>query len=183
LLSVLTAWLAPFLVFTAEEAWEQRPNDFPWDNDVQTVHQRNYPDLPAQWLNAGSAAEWERLRTIRRVVTGAIEVERAEKRIGSSLEAHPIVYINNKDDFALSQKIDWAELAITSQCDLKQGSSQGFTLADVEGVSVVVNKAAGQKCARSWKILPEVGSDKQFPELTLRDADAVRYYQTLEKAA
>jgi isoleucyl-tRNA synthetase len=183
LLSTLTVWLAPFLVFTAEEAWEQRPADFPWDNDMETVHLRTYPVLPAQWLNVGLAAEWERLRTIRRVVTGAIEVERAEKRIGSSLEAHPIVYINNKEDFALSQKIDWAELAITSQCDLKQGAAQGFTLADVPDVIVVVKKAEGQKCARSWKISAEVGSDKQFPELSPRDADAVRYYQTLEKAA
>ncbi len=176
LLGALTIWLAPFIPFTAEEAWQAYPvKDFL--GDFATVHLRQYPSYPAQWLNETLATQWQRLRDIRRVVTGAIEVERAEKRLGSSLEAHPTLYLNDAKDWDLSQKIDWAELAITSQFTLAKGTAQGFTVSDVEGVVVTIAKAAGQKCARSWKILPEVGSDKAYPELSPRDAEAVRYYQ------
>lgn len=183
LLGALTIWLAPFVPFTADEAWQARPvKDFLGDH--KTVHLRTYPEFPVAWHNDALAAEWERIRDIRRVVTGAIEIERAEKRIGSSLEAHPQLYIADENDWQAASMLDWAELAITSQCTLHRGAAQGFALDDVQGIVVKVEKAAGKKCARSWKILPDVGSDLQYPELSARDAEAVRYYETLkEKAA
>jgi isoleucyl-tRNA synthetase len=185
LLNALTVWLAPFVPYTAEETWGFRPADFKWDNELQTVHQRLYPELPKIWNNGALADQWSRIRDIRRVVTGAIEVERAEKRIGSSLEAYPTLYLNDATDQKLSATIDWAELAITSQFAVEKAAAPtgAFTLGDVKEVAVVVGKAEGQKCQRSWKILPDVGLDADFPTLSPRDADAVRYYRQKEKAA
>lgn len=185
LLDNLVVWLAAFIPFTAEETWQRKGADILPQHNVKSVHLRTYQTLPQQWQNDVLAAQWNTLRDVRRVVTGAIEIERAQKTIGSSLEAHPHVYIADQDLFALCQTLDWAELAITSQCTLHNATAPtgAFALSDVAGVGVVVQKAEGQKCQRSWKILPEVGQDKDYPDLSLRDADAVRYELKNKKAA
>lgn len=78
-----------------------------------------------------------------------------------------------------------AELCITSQASVTIGDApaNSFKDAKIEGVAVVFQKAQGQKCTRSWKILPDVGTDKDYPDLTPRDAAAVRWYETKKKAA
>jgi isoleucyl-tRNA synthetase len=166
----LTAWFAPILCFTAEEVWLTR---FP--SDEGTVHTRLFPDVPAEWRDAALAAKWEKVRELRRVVTGALEVERREKRIGASLEAAPDVYVTNAELKAAMTGVDLAEISITSGAALIDGEGPvgAFRLDEVPGVAVVSKPAQGRKCARSWKILPEVGSVPGFPDLTPRDAAAV----------
>ena len=169
----LTRWLAPVLVFTTEEVWQSR---FGADDD--SVHLQTFMTPDANWTDAALAAKWDKIRTIRRVVTGALEIERREKRIGSSLEAAPIVYI---DDAALQDVIagqNMADICITSQIDIRHDTppADAFRLDDVSGVGVVPGLAQGQKCQRSWKILPEVGSVDGYPELSPRDAAAVAEY-------
>jgi isoleucyl-tRNA synthetase len=185
LLGALTVWLAPFIPFTAEESWQAYPlKDFL--GTYKTVHQRVYPTFPLSWRDDTLAQEWLRLRQIRSVITGAIEVERAEKTLGSSLEAHPHVYLQESHDWALAKNVDWAELAITSNCTIHYGAvpqESFFSLDEIKNVTVIVHKAEGQKCARSWKILPDVGQDPQFPDISLRDADVVRYYQSVKGIA
>jgi len=119
------------------------------------------------------------------VVTGALELERAGKGIGSSLEAAPIVYVADPDLFALAVGVDLAELWITSAATLVEceGPSSAFRLDDVPGVAVEPRRAEGRKCARSWKISPAVGSDPQFPDVTPRDAQALREWDAMRKAA
>lgn len=169
----LTTWLAPFIPFTMEETWGARPAGVLTEAKEKSVHQRVYPTLPEVFKNKDVSNDWERIREIRSVITGAIEVERAEKRIRSSLEAHPTLYLKDAE-FA---DIDWAEIAITSQLTVSTDTppSDAFTLDDVKNVAVVVNKAEGQKCERSWKILLDVGSNPDYPTLSARDADAVSY--------
>jgi isoleucyl-tRNA synthetase len=118
------------------------------------------------------------VRTIRRVVTGALEVERREGRIGSSLEAAPKVYVADAELRQALRGVDLAEIAITSGIELqsREAPQGAFRLAEVPGVAVVFERAKGTKCARSWKILPGVGSDPEFPELSPRDAAAVRQF-------
>ena len=169
----LTRWLAPVLVFTTEEVWQSR---FGADDD--SVHLQTFMTPDANWTDAALAAKWDKIRTIRRVVTGALEIERREKRIGSSLEAAPIVYI---DDAPLQDVIagqNMADICITSQIDIRHDTppADAFRLDDVSGVGVVPGLAQGQKCQRSWKILPEVGSVDGYPELSPRDAAAVAEY-------
>jgi isoleucyl-tRNA synthetase len=173
LFETLTVWLAPMLCFTMEEAWLNR---FP--SDAGSVHLRQFPDISNAWRDEAITSKWRRLRELRRVVTGALELERKEGRIGSSLEAAPKVYVADSDLRAALQGIDLAEIAITSGAELLpgEGPSQAFRLDDLQGVAVVFERAKGTKCARSWKILEEVGSDPEFPELSLRDAEAVRQF-------
>ncbi len=172
-------WLAPMLCFTAEEAWLAR------DANARSVHLEPFPRVPSSWRDEALAEKWRKLRNVRRVVTGALELERAAKRIGSSLEAHPLVYIADPDLFAAAVDTDLAELCITSGAALVEGEgpAEAFRLPDVPGVAVVPQLAQGKKCARSWKISPSVGLDPQFPEVTPRDAQALREWETMRKAA
>jgi isoleucyl-tRNA synthetase len=173
-------WLAPMLPFTAEEAWLAR-----YPSADGSVHLELFPQLPAQWRDDALAEKWRKVRNVRRVITGAIEIERAQKRIGSSLEAAPVVYVADRDLFAALLDIDLAEVAITSDATLVEGDGPpgAFRLDEVKGVAVEVRLAQGRKCARSWKILPSVGSDPAYPDVSPRDARALREWEAMRKAA
>jgi isoleucyl-tRNA synthetase len=171
LFNALTAWLAPILVFTMEECWLERH-----PGETESVHLRLFPEIPAEWLDEDLANKWQLIRAVRRSVTGALEIERREKRIGSSLEAAPTVYVADARYIVALEGQDLAEIAITSDITIKQneGPAEAFRLDDVPGVSVVPGLAEGKRCARSWKVLPEVGTDPEYPDVTLRDAQALR---------
>jgi isoleucyl-tRNA synthetase len=166
----VTLWLAPILVFTAEESWLSR---YP---DAESVHLETFPEIPVAWQDEALAARWSTIRKVRRVVTGALEIERAQKRIGSSLEAAPHVYIADKDLADLVRSVDFADICITSAITIIDGEApaDAFRLDDVHGVAVVSARAEGQKCARSWRYSTEVGTDKDYPDVTPRDAAALR---------
>jgi isoleucyl-tRNA synthetase len=174
LCDALLKWLAPILPFTCEEAWLLfRPQG------EASVHLAGFPDGLGVWLDEALAEKWRKVRTVRRVITGALEIERAAKRIGSSLEAAPVVYVADPELRAALAGVDLAEVAITSAASLREGEglAEAFRLDDVAGVAVVVERAQGRKCARSWKILPTVGSDPAFPEVSPRDAQALREWE------
>jgi len=175
----IVTWLAPILSFTAEEAWLAR---YP---DAASVHLETFPNVLAGWRNDALAEKWRKLRNLRRVVTGALELERAAKRIGSSLEAAPIIYVADADLFGIAADADLAELCITSDAMLIEGEGPetAFRLDDVASVAVEPRLAQGRKCARSWKISPAVGSDPQYPDVTPRDAQALREWDAMRKAA
>ena len=180
LFSALTAWLAPMLAFTMEEAWLNR---FPSETD--SVHLRQFPKIPDSWRDEVLSEKWRKVRLVRRVITGALEIKRKEARIGSSLEAAPEVYIADSDLQDALAGVDLAEIAITSGASLMSGAGPegAFRLDDVPGVAVVFARAQGKKCARCWKILEEVGADPEFPELSPRDAQAVRQFDARQPLA
>ena len=169
LFNSLTAWLAPVLVFTAEEAWLTRH-----PSEEGSVHLRRFPEIPAAWHDPALGARWERIRRVRRVITGALEVERQDKRIGSSLEAAPKVFVT-AEDAAVLAGLDLAELAITSGVELRTGDAPAaaFRMDDIAGVGVLPVRAGGRKCARCWRVLAEVGTDPAAPDLCRRCVDAV----------
>jgi isoleucyl-tRNA synthetase len=173
-------WLAPMLCFTAEESWLSR-----YGADAKSVHLEVFPEVPAAWRDDKLAEKWRKVRIVRGVVTGALEIERAQKRIGSSLEAHPIVHVSNEELFEAVADVDLAEVCITSAATLVKGEGpvDAFRLADVAGVAVVPNLAEGKKCARSWKILTTIGADPEYPDVSPRDAKALREWETMRKAA
>jgi isoleucyl-tRNA synthetase len=169
-------WLAPVLSFTTEEAWRMyRPDAEP------SVHLTLFPEGFDAFRDEKLAAKWEIIRNVRRVVTGALEVERAAKNIGSSLEASPLVYVSDKTIFNTLFDIDLAEVFITSNAMAtnEDAPAGAFRLNDVPGVAVVVEKAVGIKCARSWKISGDVGSDPDYPDVSPRDAKALREWKAL----
>ena len=166
----IVTWLAPILCFTMEESWTTR---FPGEGE--SVHLQLFPEMPSGWANEALIAKWARLRDLRRVVTGALEIERANKTIGASLEAGPTLYLEHADDAALFEGLDLAEIAITSAAIVRLGAAPegAFRAADVAGAGVSFAKASGEKCGRCWMILPEVGSIPQHSQLCRRCAGVV----------
>jgi len=169
LFDCLTAWLAPFACFTAEEAWLSRN-----PGDTESVHLRLFPEIPEAWRDESLAEKWDVVRRLRRVVTGALEIERAAKRIGSGLQAHVRIFAPQSYQEA-TEGLDLAELCITSGAEFVDGAApaDAFTLAEVSDVAVVVGPATGEKCERCWQVLEEVGSRTDHPTLCHRCADAV----------
>jgi isoleucyl-tRNA synthetase len=175
-----TLWLAPLLCFTAEEAWLAR-----YPSHEASVHLQTFPNFPSDWRDDALAEKWAKVRRVRSVVTGALEIARAQKKIGSSLEAAPRVYIAEADLRNALTRVDLAEVAITSNIEIIDGPppAGAFTLPDVQGVGVEVSLAEGRKCARSWRITKDVGLDPAYPELSARDAAAVREFDARKDAA
>ena len=173
LFDCLTAWLAPFICFTAEEAWLARhPDD-------ESVHLRVFPALPAEWQDDALAERMERTRAVRRVVTKALEQARAAKTIGSSLEAAPAVFVHERYRDALAyEDDDCATLFITSDAVIRPWNEAPEddsleTLPEVPEVGVLFAPAEHAKCARCWRLLPEVGGNERHPELCRRCVGAV----------
>jgi isoleucyl-tRNA synthetase len=180
LFDCLVRWLAPMLPFTCEEAWAER------HGETSSVHLTLFPDVPAAWRDRALEARWEKVRALRRVVTGALEEARNRKEIGSSLEAAPVLYVSNADLVAALEDVDMAEVSITSGFavrPLNEAPEHAFRLQPDGDAAVLVERAKGRKCARSWKISPEVGSDPDYPDVTPRDAAALREYDTARQAA
>ena len=119
------------LPFTMEEAWLDR------HPDAQSVHLEQFPQIPADWKDEALAEKWRKVRQVRRVVTGALEIERAKKVIGSSLEAAPVVHITDPELRAALDGLDLAEIAITSEIAVSagRGAAGAFALDDVRGVA------------------------------------------------
>ncbi|MCU9837619.1 isoleucine--tRNA ligase [Ruegeria sp. WL0004] len=150
----LTTWLAPVLVFTMEEVWLER-----YPGEDSSVHLVDFPDTPANWRDAELEARVARIRRVRRVVTSALEIQRRDKVIGSSLEAAPVVHVEDAGLRELLAGLDMDDLCITSGLTVTgdPAPAEAFRLPEVEGVGVVFETAEGEKCQRCWKILPDVG--------------------------
>jgi isoleucyl-tRNA synthetase len=165
----LTTWLAPILVFTTEDVWLSR---FP--GEESSVHLEDMPETPVAWLDAALAAKWAAVRQVRRAVTAALEVQRTAKVIGASLEAAPVVHVEDEGTLAALRSVDFADICITSALTLTAdpAPAEAFRLPEVPGAGVVFELAEGQKCRRCWKILPDVGSHKH-PHTCARCNDAL----------
>ncbi len=150
----LTLWLAPILSFTMEEVWLERSTV-----ESASVHLLDFPQTPDDWLDESLAANWSKVRSVRKVVTSALEIQRRDKVIGSSLEASPTVFVESLEDKKLLECIDFHDICITSSITLKLGKApeHAFRVPEIEGVAVLFDRAKGQKCRRCWKILPDVG--------------------------
>jgi isoleucyl-tRNA synthetase len=165
----LTIWLSPLIPFTMEEAWTTR---FP---DAGSNCLRVFPATPAEWRNEAEAERWMKVQAVTSVVTGALEIERREKRLGAALEAAPCVHIENAELVAAFEGLDAAEVFRTSAAALapEAGPGAAFRLPEQPGVAVAPTRAEGAKCARCWRVLPEVTAPKLLCE---RCDDAVAHW-------
>ena len=153
----LCAWLAPCLVFTAEEAWMAR------FGAETSVHLEDFPPIPPVWQDPALAEHWARIRERRRVGTAALEAMRQDGRIGASIQAEARLGFAPGEDPLLGAE-EWAEVLIVARAAVAVG--EGLAACAVE-------VAEGEKCARCWRVLPETGSNACHPGLCLRCADAV----------
>jgi isoleucyl-tRNA synthetase len=166
----LVRWLAPVICFTAEEAWLARHGDTP----ERSVHLELFAEVPAGWRDNALGKRWTAFRDVRRVVTGALELERGAKRLGSGLQAAVELFVSEKLADRL-RDVDLAELCITSAGTVRRGPVPGdaFTLPDVADVEVRISAAPGERCERCWRVLPEVGRVSAHPDLCERCAAVV----------
>ncbi len=178
LLDRILKWLAPIAVFTTEEAWLARH-----PSADGSVHLQTFAGRQSAWENASLAEKWEKIRTVRRAVTGALEVERREKRIGASLEARPTIHIADAGLLNLCASLDMAELTITSDVVLAPGAgpADAFRLDDAPGVAVTPSRSDARKCARCWRYVEDVGTRKDHPDACVRCADAVDGREALQR--
>jgi len=172
----LTAWLSPLTPFTMEEAWGTR---FP---EGGSNCARVIPETPAVWRNEAEAARWAKVGRVVSVVNEALEQSRRAKKIGGALEAWPHVRLADEAlleafvglDPAEVFRTSGAELAATGQLDAAIGD--GYASPDEPAVVVIAGLADYPKCARSWRRVPDVGSDPTYPDVSARDAEAVRWW-------
>jgi isoleucyl-tRNA synthetase len=166
----LVRWLAPVTCFTAEEAWLARHGDTPG----RSVHLELFPEVPSAWLDPALGERWAVLRDVRRVVTGALELERGAKRLGSSLQAAVEVFVPERL-VALLRGVDLAELCITSAGTIRPGPipEGAFILPELPDIGVRVSPASGNRCERCWRVLPEVGQVPGHADLCRRCAVVV----------
>jgi isoleucyl-tRNA synthetase len=153
----LATWLAPVLCFTAEEAWTAR------FGEAESVHLQTFPDMPESWRDEALAAKWAQIRAIRRRITVPLEEARRANAIGASLQAAVTLPLT-PDEAELLDEAGWAEISIVSQLAIADAGEPG---------EATISQAAGEKCARCWRVLREVGADARHPALCLRCADAV----------
>jgi isoleucyl-tRNA synthetase len=169
----LLIWLAPILPLTTEEAMQTL------NNGGSNVLRRMYGlKTLFQGIHGTPDTALKDLAMVREVlghVNEALEVERQNKVIGSALEANVIVQLNDEYRRAF-EGFDPAEIFRTSQASISR-----FLSHETNTIRITVRKAEGQRCARSWKILPDVGSDPRYPELSSRDADAVAYWDAIHQ--
>jgi isoleucyl-tRNA synthetase len=179
LFGAVVAWLAPMLPFTMEETFLNR------QGGEGSIHLELFPTLPDAWRNEALIEKWRKVRQVRRAVTGALELERAAKRIGSSLEAAPVVHVADAELIAALDGVDLAEVAITSGIAIVagEGPAEAIRVPEAPGVAVVPARAEGVKCARSWRITEDVGSDPAYPDVSARDAAALREWDARRTAA
>ena len=141
----LVRWLAPTLSFTCEEAWKARGN-------TSSIHLEDFLTAKEKFQNIKISKKWTTVKNIRKVITGAIEKKRAEKIIGSSLEAHIKLYLSEKIKKEIDD-INFDEIAITSSFEILEinNLSSYFSIDDIEEIEVDVKKINGYKCGRCWK--------------------------------
>ncbi|MEG1874525.1 MAG: isoleucine--tRNA ligase [Angelakisella sp.] len=170
-LRALTLLLAPILSFTAEEIWQYIPKDSAYNN--KSVVLNDMPAVTVGLVDAAFMAKWSTLHAVRDDVNKALELARAAKTIGKSLEATVTLYCSGDTYRCVkAMEADLPMLFIVSQvtlCDNGTGEIPGET----EGVSVTVRVASGKKCERCWMFSETVGKNAVHPTLCSRCAEVL----------
>lgn len=175
LFDCLAKWLAPMLPFLAEEVWLAA---YP---QVASVHLEEFETLPEEWRATELATKWNAVMNCRSLVNLALERERKEGTIGSSLDARPLVFVSDPSLREMLEGVGFADVCVTSGVVFLdgEGPDNAVRMEELPGIAVEARRAMGAKCARSWVVADDVGVDPEFPDLSKRDADAMRELKVL----
>lgn len=163
ILSGLTRLVAPIITFTADEIWQELPAKD--GDDKRNVVFNTMPEPVGISIDT---AKWDKIHAIRDDVLVALEKKRNEKVIGKSLEAKVVLHTNEDLSDILPEL---AKAFIVSQVELADG--EGEFSGNVEGLTITVEKASGEKCSRCWTYSDTVGKNETHPELCARCARVI----------
>lgn len=162
ILSAITRLIAPIMSFTADEIWSYIPHSS--SDNAKSVFLNDMPEKSGIAVDDEFAAKWDLIAELREDVKKALEIKRADKVIGKSLEADVILYADEEKANVISKFVsELPEIFIVSKVELKNG--KGEFSGELEGITIDVVKAAGDKCERCWKFSESVGTHDDHPTL------------------
>lgn len=171
ILDTIARLVAPILAFTADEIWQFMPHTA--DCDARHVVYNAIPEAKGEYDEA-FMARWDRIHEMRDDVKKALELARADKVIGASLDAEVTLYAEGElYDFASSVKDILPTVFMVSDFELIEGKG-GEYKGEIENMSVTATHAEGEKCARCWSFGNTVGSDSDHPTVCARCAAVVK---------
>jgi len=177
ILDTIARLVSPILAFTADEIWQFMPHTS--DVDARHVVYNAIPEAKGEYDEA-FMARWARIHEMRDDVKKALELARAEKVIGASLDAKVTLYAEGElYEFAESVKDILPTVFMVSDFELQKGQGGSFK-GEVEGMSVTATHAEGEKCARCWSFGNTVGKDAQHPTICARCAEVIKTIDFLE---
>ena len=168
ILCALDLMLAPILPYTAEEIWSFIPESKAYNR--ASVMLNDMPEYQEGLVPPAFMEKWERLHAIRDDVNKALEAARTAKTIGKSLEAKVVLHCSEEAcRFLAGEEKLLPTIFIVSEVALTQEGSGAFS-GEVEGITVDVSAAQGEKCQRCWMQSETVGKDEKHPTLCARCA-------------
>ena len=169
ILDALTRMMAPVLSFTADEIWSFLPG-----KREASAHLAEFPSFQASLINAELEAKYDRLLAVRSDVAKVLELARAGKTIGHSLDARVELAASGDLGKLLASEADQlADLFIVSQVELCDSLDGGATGENLPELQIRVSKASGEKCSRCWNYATSVGADAGHPEICHRCLEAL----------
>ena len=168
-LKVLVRIISPVLSFTADEIWERIPEAL---KEEESVHLSKWIEANPEYLNEELAKKWDKIARLRREVNKKLEAERQTGLIGHSLDARVLLNIAN-DEYSFIK--DYTENEVSDLFIVSQVKFVNDNLAEseIEGISISVEKASGEKCERCWKYDEEVGHNHNHPDVCPRCANVL----------
>lgn len=165
-LKVLVRIISPVLSFTADEIWERIPEAL---KEEESVHLSKWVDANPEYINGELAQKWDKIARIRREVNKKLEAERQAGLIGHSLDAKVLLNVVN-DEYSFIK--DYTESEVSDLFIVSQVKFVNDSLAEseIEGISIAVEKASGEKCERCWKYDEKVGHNHNHPDVCPRCA-------------
>ncbi|RMH37393.1 MAG: isoleucine--tRNA ligase [Nitrospirae bacterium] len=174
---VLAKLMAPILAFTADEIWRTLPDRVRESEGAFSIHLVRFPTVNPRWINPPLEQNWKRLLAVRTQVQSALEQQRRNKLIGSSLEAKVILHASDEMvRFLQKYHSELPTVFIVSQVELRSGidtHAENLVTDATLGIQVEVRKADGQKCERCWNYRLTVGSNPDHPTLCDRCLEAI----------
>ena len=168
-LKVLVRIISPVLSFTADEIWERIPEAL---KEEESVHLSKWIEANPEYLNEELAKKWDKIARLRREVNKKLEAERQTGLIGHSLDARVLLNIVNAEYSFIK---DYTENEVSDLFIVSQVKFVNDNLAEseIEGISISVEKASGEKCERCWKYDEEVGHDHNHSDVCPRCASVL----------
>ena len=175
ILQALVRMLTPVLAFTTEEIWQFMPHRA--GDDIESIQLNSWPEVNEKYIDTALAEKWDRILALRSDVSKALEVSRANKIIGHSLNAKVTIFADGAHyDFVKSIEADLVTIFIISDVELKklqEAPAEVQNGEEMPGIKIAVEQAPGEKCERCWMYSEYVGKDEKHPTLCRRCSEVI----------